>query len=669
MTKKTTNTKTSSVHNITNHAVPHSIQSIGHLGRNFTLDDPSFSNWKQNLTKSKTTLKRNITRFFKKLYKDKDTKLLKPAYQHLDYNIEAYISKNAQKLLFDRNYFKKRQNTSANVRRTLPNIKNAIKTMVEVDKSMGDCYIYQSQIDDAADDILSGPNFEAVHESEAYISEQSFRITKKLVKQHESCFIQEYESNHIYSNWIRFMRKTEETKQWIELPNLRPMIKLHKKTIEWRRVLNCKVTYATFISKYLQIQLDLMLSVLMDKTNTPIILENGFELINNYHTINNSETSYDNNERLPITYDVKALYDSLNLEQSKEVLEYLNEEFLNWNPWIFEFLIEIIHYFKNNTFIKYKQIIKKMIDGIGTGFSHSGSLANIVLLGYEIKNKQIFFKSINIFKDCIILLWKRYIDDGIMIIDVNKDIFDSNCDFGKFLSTIKRSLKKLYPENIELEIKIKKDFIFLDTHSHIDDKSQNIITSIYEKPLNKHQTLHWNSNNSFEQKKAIFQSQLYRGICLNDVPNDYITFRKTFINRMIKRGYHQAVIRKILSSNMPKYHRRREYLDKLAANRMKSFSQKLLLGHSYMSSQSQYLTTNIIEQITSKFISPENDNEEEEKSNTIFFIKTYQQLFDDDNHFRKILKETLNLLPFEESDNLEIKLANRAGTKIRLFLN
>ena len=36
-----------------------------------------------------------------------------------------------------------------------------------------------------------------------------------------------------------------------------------------------------------------------------------------------------------------------------------------------------------------------MINGICTGFSHSGSLANIVLLYYEIKNKFKLYRSID----------------------------------------------------------------------------------------------------------------------------------------------------------------------------------------------------------------------------------------------------------------------------------
>ena len=58
-----------------------------------------------------------------------------------------------------------------------------------------------------------------------------------------------------------------------------------------------------------------------------------------------------------------------------------------------------------------------MENGIGTGHFHSDSLANLVLLGFEFKNINIFVSELNKFKDptetlVMLQFWKRYINDG-----------------------------------------------------------------------------------------------------------------------------------------------------------------------------------------------------------------------------------------------------------------
>ena len=62
-----------------------------------------------------------------------------------------------------------------------------------------------------------------------------------------------------------------------------------------------------------------------------------------------------------------------------------------------------------------------MVNGIGTGYAHSGNLANIFLLGFELKNIRIFSSNLINFLDhdpnfIVLKVWKRYIDDGSLLI-------------------------------------------------------------------------------------------------------------------------------------------------------------------------------------------------------------------------------------------------------------
>ena len=128
----------------------------------------------------------------------------------------------------------------------------------------------------------------------------------------------------------------------------------------------------------------------------------------------------------------------------------------------------------------------------------------------------------------ILQLWKRYIDDGRFIIDLDGlQICDDNIHlyFNHFIE----SLKNIYPPNIKLECEYGTDQTFLDTTTNINVLNRNIITKIHEKPLSKHVYLHQKSNNPEDHKKAIFISMLFWGLCLNDRYKDFYDFKIKFI--------------------------------------------------------------------------------------------------------------------------------------------
>ena len=106
------------------------------------------------------------------------------------------------------------------------------------------------------------------------------------------------------------------------------------------------------------------------------------------------------------------------------------------------------------------------------------------------------------------LIWKRYIDDKLIIIDIYKDIINNSLLFGKFITITKRTVSSIYPSNIKLKPTVKSSLTFLDVSLSINPNS-TISTKIYEKPMNKHMALHWNSNNPINHKESVFQSQLF----------------------------------------------------------------------------------------------------------------------------------------------------------------
>ena len=85
--------------------------------------------------------------------------------------------------------------------------------------------------------------------------------------------------------------------------------------------------------------------------------------------------------------------------QCIDIIYHLNDHILNYNYIRLDFLIETLKYFENHTYIQCKNSLFKMVNGVGTVFSHSGNLANLVLLGFELKNMNIFSSEMNNFND------------------------------------------------------------------------------------------------------------------------------------------------------------------------------------------------------------------------------------------------------------------------------
>ena len=261
----------------------------------------------------------------------------------------------------------------------------------------------------------------------------------------------------------------------------------------------------------------------------------------------------------------------------------------------------------------------------------------------------------------ILQFWKRYIDDGRFIIDINEDMM-SISQISIFIQHFITNLNIIYPSNIKLECKFGKKLTFLDTWTKINTLNQHITNKLHEKILSKHMYLHNNSNNPDDHKFSIFISTFFRGICLNDNYADFYEFRIKFISRMTDRGYHPAEIRKILKlKNIPKYYRRQSYLDRSWKKLQSKRALKLIYYNAFILNQ---FDQDQLNSLNDKIIEPE-DSELE----IIYFIKTYQRLFDDDKLYRSIFREMQDLLPLELKENIRFRICNKIGNKIRKFLN
>ena len=117
---------------------------------------------------------------------------------------------------------------------------------------------------------------------------------------------------------------------------------------------------------------------------------------------------------------------------------------------------------------------------------------------------------------------------------------------------------------------------------------------------------------------------------------------------------------------MPKYKYRQKYLSKLENRKLRNFIQKILSVHNTNLSGNEITSFSDVSRLNTKLSTLGDD---QEKLNTIYFTKIFQQLFDNDDDLRNTLREFKELCQFVEENNVEFIISNKIDNKIRKYLN
>eukprot|EP01083_Nonionella_stella_P155896 504256_1 len=669
------------IHNETKTSIPNIITSINHLGRSFTLDDPNVHQWIICQKKAMSYFKRQLTTNHKKLYPQMNAaqrdKELKNAKDALVANMNALFAKKAAKTLFDPQYYIERQNVSKRIKLYLPRLKRARITLIEADKKMGDVWIPIDIVDDVAYKILSGPEYKVCRDvNEESISDEVRSKTIPIwnhIIQICGKDIMNRKAFKFYRNYIN--KSNRDPTHILSIPNLRPMQKRHKPKIDWRRVMNASIWHSNPLSDFLQIEVRKIMKIVRIKSCKLIIIDNSIDVISSYHGLNRNDPTFDNNLRIFIDGDVKALYDNMNLNDCIDAIEYLIEKYCEnvfYTPrWVC--CRNIIMYFIENTYVKYKKMISKMFMGTGTGYKHSGALANIYLMAYEIKNNDSFKRTIKEPDVMQIRANGRYIDDIKNVVDVDLDEFNSDqYEALYFIETVVfKAINDIYPPNIKIVCKASQSTEFLDTFSTISNDSQ-ITTRLFEKKMSRHQALHMNANNPLRHKIGVFQSQLHRAIVLCDKHSDYIDYKKRFLAKMVLRGYTQGWIRLMhRTASIPKYRHRRKYINKqLKKKKIKSLMHALECDEihcfPWRTDHGVVVEYEEIKQYILKLDPKAFDEDEDIK---LYYVQIYQQLFHDECALKNILDDCIEKLPDGFREKCSYIICNKVGDKIRKYLN
>ena len=119
----------------------------------------------------------------------------------------------------------------------------------------------------------------------------------------------------------------------------------------------------------------------------------------------------------------------------------------------------------------------------------------------------------------------------------------------------------------------------------------------------------------------------YEKICLTDSSKDFHDFKIRFISAMIRRNYQPALIRKTLETkSISKGKYRQKHLENSSKKLPSKQAQKILKFEPF--AHQNKFDEDELDDVNNRILISE-----EPETKNIYFIKTCQQLFDDDKFF------------------------------------
>ena len=288
--------------------------------------------------------------------------------------------------------------------------------------------------------------------------------------------------------------------------------KIHKKNNPGRPVVastNCHTTkLSKFVDHFIQPLAKKVRSYIRDTTDL-------------LHKIKDIGKIPDN--ALLVTMDVRSLYTNISHEEGLSALKNSLNTRSNKEP-ATEVLLTLMRHvltlncftFNGNSYLQTR--------GCAMGTVAAPSYA-IIYMG-EFEEKYIYPE---IGDDC--LYYGRYIDDILMIFKGNEERFKI---FAERLNTKHPSIKFDYEVS-------KTSIPFLDTRIYIDENRQ-LQTTLYTKPTDTHNYLHYKSAHPKHLKNSLPYSQALRlrRICTNE--RELKIHCEKMENNFIRRGYHKRIL-------------------------------------------------------------------------------------------------------------------------------
>ena len=240
----------------------------------------------------------------------------------------------------------------------------------------------------------------------------------------------------------------------------------------------------------------------------PNILKNSQQLVKELEHFNESENRPQH--FYIITGDVNALYPSIQQERLTEIFNNLgNNKFIG--------LIPLIEFILKNAYVKYNGKVFLQKNGIPMGTNAAVALANIYMgtIDHYISSRPrcIYYRR---FIDDLFILWTGPLEEW--------ELVANHCN-------------KIIPGILIEWATPSFEQVFLDVNVKIDQFTGKIVTSPYQKPLNKYIYISPKSSHDRHTFKGFIKGELTRYARLSSNPFYYQRTKELFYERLLKRGY------------------------------------------------------------------------------------------------------------------------------------
>ena len=235
-----------------------------------------------------------------------------------------------------------------------------------------------------------------------------------------------------------------------------------------------------------------------------------------------------------VSMDIESMYTNMSLDLGKSASkEYLNaRNRKNTDPDALKVttksILEALELCVKNNYFQFNSKIFKQKDGVGTGNKMAPPFTCLGVGKFE----EMAFDSNNELLE-LVLLWKRYIDDILLLFKGSKEQCQELVDW----------LNSLMPGVIKFKFEYSKSEIeFLDLSIRIENG--RIETNLYVKPTNLQLYLDFFSNHPQHCKEGIVYSQALRVIERCSKPEDVATNLAILKQKLLERNFPSILVDK-----------------------------------------------------------------------------------------------------------------------------
>lgn len=309
------------------------------------------------------------------------------------------------------------------------------------------------------------------------------------------------------------------------LPRIRCQPKIHKEGNEMREIIAAMNSPTQRIAAWLLKEFSGMKNKL-----SPRVVKNSREFIEKIGGIDEIEE-----DELMISFDVKALYPSIPVQEAMVYLEDWLEQQDNGAAWRYKVkqYIQLARLCMTERYFIFRGTYYRCTKGVSMGNPLSGFISEVFMAKIEDKLEK---------EDMLPRFWVRYVDDVFAV--VHKDEVDETL----------RNINKIH-KNIKFTMEVEENgrLPFLDITVKRNQGKPEF--EIYRKPTHTQRVIPSSSSHPHQHKMAAFRTMIYRMCSTPMKKEDYEKEKEYILDTARKNGYKEEIIKTMIKKEVKRHGR------------------------------------------------------------------------------------------------------------------